>query len=160
MKSYEINIDIAKLLHYSDSIKSYIDNKTLLMIIKSFSLYVRDLYLSMIEEEIYSRRYKGNWEPVEDEEYLKYIDTTPSSHILILIKDAIEIREIRNNIVIRIEPSYKYPGSSLSLLKVLSAIDNGTSKFNARPILKSIVRQINSELSTLWKSYLKKKGVA
>ena len=114
----------------------------------------------MIEESIYSNRYKGEWEPVHDEEYVKYINTTPSEDILYLIKDAMEIREVKDNIIIRINPKYRYPGSKLYLIEVLRAIDNGTSKFNARPILKGIVRQINFELPRLWKNYLKKKGVA
>lgn len=161
MISYEIKINIPRLLHYSAVLKPHISNETLIMIIKSFSNYVRDLYLAMIEEAVYSRRYKGDWEPIDEEGYLEYLGTTPSdSHILSLMVDAIEIREIKKNIIIRFDPKYYYPDSKLPLVKVLKAIDNGTTKFNARPILKSIVRELNTSLPSLWKSYLKKKGVA
>lgn len=159
MISYEIKIDISRLLHYSEFLKSHISNETLLMLIKSFSEYVRDLYLLMIEEEIFSNRYKGRWEPIEDKEYLKYIGTIPTNHIMSIIEDAIEIRKIKQSIIVRIDPEYLYPGSKIRLLMVLRAIDNGTSKFNARPLFKSIVRQLNSSLPSLWKNYLRKKGV-
>lgn len=159
MKGYELKIDIKRLLHYSGISKSQISNKTLLMTIKSFSSYIRDLYLLMIEEEIYSRRYKGKWEPVDDEEYIDYLGTTPSTHIILLIKDALEIREINNDIIIRVDPEYKYPDSRLPLIKVLRAIDNGTSKFNARPLIRHVIRRLNSEIPKLWRNYLKKKGV-
>lgn len=160
MISYDIHIDIGKLLHYSEPLKPDIDNETLLMMIRSFSSYIRSLYLAMIEESIYSPRYKGEWEPTEDEGYIEYLGTTPTTHIIRLMIDALEVREIKNTIVIRFEPYYRYPGSDHTLVQVLRAIDTGTSKFNARPILRKIVRQIESKIPSLWRGYLKKKGVA
>lgn len=159
MNNYEVRINIGKLLHYSSISKSKVDNETLLMLINSFSLYIKKTYISMIYESIYSRRYKGEWEPVDDLGYLDYLGTTPSDDIFELIYDAMEIRSIKQNIVVRITPSYRYPGSKHTLLAVLNAIDNGTSKFNARPILKSIVRYIQYNLSRLWRIYLRQKGV-
>lgn len=156
---YSIKLDVGKLLYYSEVLKPRISNETLLMLIRSFSVYVRDLYKVMIAESIYSNRYKGDWEPIKDEGYLEFLGTTPSEHILDLIYDALEIREIKNNIVIRFEPEYKYPGSKLTLVRVLKAIDNGTSKFNARPILKDAVSHLNRNISGLWRVYLRQKGV-
>lgn len=161
MKDYEVIIKIDRLLHYSASLKPDISNETLLMIIRSFSSYVRDMYKAMILEFIYSKKYKGSWEPVEEEGYIEYLGVPPSdTDIVYLMYEALEIREIKNNIIIRFDPKYLYPGSRIPLIKVLKAIDNGTSKFNARPVLRPIVRQLNSSIPELWRLYLKQRGVA
>lgn len=159
MNSYEITINVTKLLHYSNPPKSKVDNKTLVMLINSFSKYIRNVYMSMIESKIYSARYKGEWEPVNDPGYLEYIGTTPSKHIIELMYDALEIKSIKRDIRIRFDPSYRYPNSKLTLISVLNAIDTGTSKFNARPLLKSLSRELNASLPRLWRAYLKQKGV-
>lgn len=159
MNSYEIMINVTKLLHYSNPPKSKVDNKTLVMLINSFSEYIRKVYMSMIESKIYSARYKGEWEPVNDPGYLEYIGTTPSEHIIELMYDALEIKSIKRDIRIRFDPSYKYPNSKLTLISVLNAIDTGTSKFNARPLLKSLSRELNASIPRLWRAYLKQKGV-
>lgn len=160
MNNYDIKINVPSLLHYSVLSKSKVDNETLLMLINSFSWYVRKTYVSMIYESIYSSRYKGDWEPIYDQGYLDYIGTNPSADIFDLIYDALEIRSIKQNIVIRIDPDYMYPNSKLKLLTVLNAIDNGTTKFNARPLLKGVARKLRFKLHSLWRVYLRQRGVA
>lgn len=146
-------------MDYSASLKRTIDDKTLLMMIKSFSEYVMNLYGMLIEESINSNRYKGLWEPIEEEGYKEYLGTEPTGDILFYIKDAFEVKKIGYDFIIRINPRKKYPGSKVPLYRVVLAIDNGTSKFNARPILKKIINQINHHMLDLWRGFLKMKGV-
>jgi hypothetical protein len=159
MNSLEIRIRTRKLMDYSASLKRTIDDKTLLMMIKSFSEYVMNLYGMLIEESINSNRYKGLWEPIEEEGYKEYLGTEPTGDILFYIKDAFEVKKIGYDFIIRINPRKKYPGSKVPLYRVVLAIDNGTSKFNARPILKKIINQINHHMLDLWRGFLKMKGV-
>lgn len=156
-----INLDI-KIRAYrllGRALRTTEDEEKLLLIVEHFSHYVLSLYGSMVEESINSRRYKGKWEPIDDPGYLDYLGAVPKLPIIYLIKDALEVKRIGYNFIIRINPRYKYPGSKLTLVKVLRAIDSGTSDFNARPIFSKIVRKINSNILDLWKGYLKMKGV-
>lgn len=159
MSSLDIRINIDKFLDYSESLGSTIEKKTLIMMIKSFSEYVLELYGRMITEAIYSNRYKGNWEPVSDKEYKEYIGTEPVNDIIQVMRDALEVKKIGYHFLIRFNPHYKYPGSKLTLDKVLRAIDSGTSKFHARPIFSKIQRDINKHLYELFRGYLKMKNV-
>lgn len=127
--------------------------------IESFSKYVMNLYGMLIEEAINSNRYKGIWEPVNEEGYKEYLGTEPTGDILYYIKEAFEVKKIGYNFIIRLNPRSRYPNSRLPLSRVVLAIDNGTSKFNARPILRKIIKQINHHMIDLWKGFLKMKGV-
>lgn len=159
MSNLDIKININKLLDYSESLGSTIEKKTLVLMIKSFSEYVLELYGRLIEESIYSNRYKGHWEPIEDEGYREYIGVTPVDNITLLIRESLESRKIGYHYVIRFKPNYRYPGTRLPISRVLRAIDSGTSKFHARPIFSKIIREINSHIYELWRGYLKMKGV-
>lgn len=159
MNSLEIKININRLMDYSASLKRTIDEKTLLSMIKSFSIYVMNLYGLLIEEAINSNRYKGLWEPIEDEGYREYLGTDPTGDILLYMKESFEVKKIGYNFIISINHKKKYPGSKLLLYRVVLAIDNGTSKFNSRPILRKIISQINHHIIDLWRGFLKMKGV-
>lgn len=159
MANLDIRINIKELSKYGMTISNISDRKSLLPIIGSFSQYIRSLYIAMIKEAINSRRYKGKWEPVEEKGYLEYLGITPESDILDLIRESLESRKIGYNFIIRVNPDYRYPGTDIPLSRVLRAIESGTSKFNARPILSKISRKINSSMKELWKSYLAMKGV-
>lgn len=159
MNSLEIRINITKLKNYSATALRTVEEKTLLTMIESFSKYVMNLYGMMIEESINSNRYKGQWEPVDDEGYKEYLGTEPVGDIISLIQDAFEVRKIGYNFIIRINPKKKYPGSKIPLERVILAIDHGTSKFNSRPILRRITNQIRSHILDLWRGYLLMKGV-
>lgn len=159
MTSLDIKINIKKLSDYSASLDKDTKKKTLLLMIESFSNYILRLYGSMIEEAINSRRYKGKWEPVEEEGYLDYLGVTPKVNILYLIEEALEVKKIGSNFLIRINPYYRYPGTDIPLVRVLRTIENGTSKFNARPIMSKIVVQIRSNILDLWRGYLMMKNI-
>lgn len=159
MASLDIKINIRELSDYGVMISDIQDKKSLLTMIESFSRYVRRLYISMIREAINSRRYRGRWEPIDEEGYVEYLGITPRGSILNTIQDSLESRKIGYNFIIRVNPNYKYPGTDIPMIRVLRAIESGTSKFNARPILSSIVRKINMNIKELWKGYLAMKGV-
>jgi len=159
MSNFDIRISIKKLSNYSASLDNTEDKKTLLLMIKSFSYYISNLYLRLIEESINSRRYNGDWEPVEDKEYKNYIGTVPTTDILYVIGDALEVVKIGHNFVVRVSPKYKYPGTNIPLIRVLRAIEYGTSKFNARPLLAKNSQHINRRILDLWRGYLMMKGV-
>ena len=159
MNSLEIKINIKKLTDYSASLKRTIDEKTLLLMIESFSKYVMNLYGVLIEEAIKSNRYKGVWEPIDEKGYREYLGTKPTGDILLYMREAFEVKKIGYNFIIRINPKERYPGSKLPLSRVVLAIDNGTSKFNSRPILRKIIYQINHHIIDLWRGFLKMKGV-
>lgn len=152
--SLDIRIRINTLAEHSRGLRKQMGRKDFTDLVRSFSKYVRVLYLMMIEEAMNSNRYKGNWEPVDDEGYLEYIDTNPSIPILQLIQDALEVRKIGNNFYVRFEPHYRYPVSHRTLVQVLRSIDKGTSKFNARPIFNKILKTISSHIIELWRGYL------
>lgn len=158
MSSLEIKVNVRVLEDYSKKFFDKIEKKTLLKIIKAFSEYLLELYGSLIEEAVNSNRYKGQWEPVDDEGYKEYLGTEPTGDILYYIKDALEVKKIGYNFIIRIDPKKKYPGSNLSVERVVLALDNGTLKFSARPILKKIIRQIRSHIKELFRGFLKMKG--
>lgn len=159
MSNLDIKININKLMDYSESFGITKNKKILLKIIRSFAEYVLQFYGRLITEAIYSNRYKGKWEPVDDPEYVDYIGTTPVEDILVVMKDALEVKKIGYYFVIRFKPNYKYPGSKLLLSRVLRAIDSGTTKFHARPIFTRIIRDINKNLYALYKGYLTMKKV-
>lgn len=159
MTSLDIKISTRELSEIDNLPKRLSDKRLLRVTISDFSRYIRRLYLAMIEEAISSRRYRGQWEPIDDKGYIEYLGVTPSIPILELINDAIESQRVGYNFYIRIQPKYKYPGSNLYLVDVLRAIDNGTAKFNARPIFKKIVRELNQSMISLWRGYLAMKGV-
>ena len=160
MTNVSIKISINELSHYSTSIGSLLEDKTLLsLVIKAFASHIKNLYGQMIEEEIHANRYKGKWEPVDDEGYREYLGVTPTGYILEYIRDALEVVKKGTNYIVQIDPHYKYPGTKIPLVRVVRAIDSGTSKFNAHPIMRKIILRINSHLLTLWKSYLMQKGV-
>ena len=159
VSNLEIRVNINKLIEYSESLQSSVDRKTMIKMIRSFSQYLSGLYVRMIIESINSNRYKGNWEPREDKGYQEYLGVKPEIDITTLISDSMEVKKIGYNFIIRVNPRYKYPGSKLTLVKVLRAIDNGTSRFHARPIFKRILKDIDSNILRLWKGYLLRKGV-
>lgn len=159
MNSLDIKINIKKLTDYSASLRRTIDKKTLLLIIESFSKYVMNLYGVLIEESVNSNRYNGIWEPLDDEGYKEYLGIEPTGNILSYIKEGFECKKIGYNFIISINPKMKYPGSKFSLKRVVTAIEYGTSKFNARPILRRIVNNINRHILDLWRGFLKMKGV-
>ena len=94
MDSLEIKINIKKLTDYSASLKRTIDEKTLLLMIESFSKYVMNLYGVLIEEAINSNRYKGVWEPIEEKGYLEYLGTKQTGEILLYMREAFEVKKI------------------------------------------------------------------
>lgn len=160
MSSLDIRINIRSLTHYSERLKFKIDKETLYTLIEIFSEYMRNVYINRIEEAIYSKRYEGEWEPKREKGYQEYLGTNPiESDILTLIKDALETQKIGYNYMIRFKPYYKYPGSNRTLLNVLRAIDAGTGDFNARPIFKKIIRELNHDILPLWKDYLAMEGI-
>lgn len=159
MTSLDIKISISKIKDYSVSSLSKKEEKTLLMLIESFSMYVMNLYGILIEEAVNSNRYRGQWEPMEEKGYKEYLGTEPTGDILLYLKKSLEVKKIGRNFIIRVNPKIKYPGSDLSIEKVILAIDNGTSKFNARPVCKRIVSQIRAHILDLWRGFLLMKGV-
>lgn len=159
MTNLDIRINIRELTDYSATLEDKIDRKTLLLIMKSFSKYVAALYVKMIEEAINSRRYKGKWEPITEEGYIEYLGTSPKVDIFYLIEEAMVVDKIGSNFIVRIDPHYEYPDSDLRLIDVVRAIDNGTSKFNARPLFIRIVSKLRSHITDLWKGYLAMKGI-
>lgn len=159
MIKFDIKININELKDYSAFLHKSVKKRTLLTMIESFSYYVRELYLDYIKKAIFSRRYKGNWEPVDEEGYLEYLGVTPQEHIFSLIKDALEVKKKGYNFVIRFNPHYDYPGTKIPLIKVLRAINYGTSKFNARPAFRGIANDIEDNIVDLWRGYLTMKGV-
>lgn len=159
MSSLDIKISIKKLSNYSASLDRSRKKKTLLLMIESFAHYILHLYLSMIEESINSRRYRGKWEPVEDEGYIEYLGVTPETNILYLIQEALEVKKIGNYFYVRVNPHYLYPGTRIPLIRILKAIEYGTSKFNARPIMSKSAREISRHIMDLWRGYLTMKGV-
>ena len=81
-----------------------------------------NLYGLLIEEAINSNRYKGLWEPIEDEGYREYLGTDPTGDILLYMKESFEVKKIGYNFIISINPKKKYPGSKLPLYRVVLAI--------------------------------------
>lgn len=158
MTNLEIKINIRKLRN-DRKVQKYKDEKSFTLLVEHFAKYIARLYVDLIEKAIESHQYKGKWEPVDDEEYIKYLGTEPKKNIIVLIKEAMEVKKVGYNFIVRINPYYRYPDSDLTLLQVLRAIDNGTSKFPARPIFNKIVRSLNNQLLRLWRGYLTKKGV-
>lgn len=159
MTGLDIRINIKKLTDSSTFLDDRIKKRTLLLMIKSFADYVSELYLHLIEEAIHSRRYKGRWEPLEEEGYLEYLGVSPTVGILSLMKDAIEVKKIGYNYVIRFSPYYLYPDTRIPLVRVIKAIEKGTSEFNARPIVLKQNVLIRTHIRELWKGYLAMKGV-
>lgn len=159
MSSIDIRINIKELLEYNESLRSEIGDRVLIKIIKEFSDYVLRLYFFSIREATYSNRYKGKWEPKDEEGYIEYLGVTPVGDILEYIEEALESKRIGYKFIIRINPHYKYPKSKLFLSKVVRAIDAGTTKFNSRPILRKIIRQIENNMIDLWRGFLTMKGV-
>lgn len=160
MTNLDIKIEINILLYYSRPWESTVGKKTLLMMMKPFAEYIRVLYLRSIREAMKSPRYKGKWEPRDEEGYLGYLGVdTFSDDISMLMEEALEVKKIGKNYFIRFNPYYKYPKSSLSLIRVLRAIEHGTSDFSARPILVKCKRNIQRNLRELWIGYLTLRGV-
>lgn len=135
------------------------DDKVIMNTILSFAEYIRRLYLKLIEEDMNSNRYRGNWEPSEDKGYQEYLGVIPKYNILELLDNSLEIKKIGYTIYVRINPYMKYPGSRRSFLDVLRAIEYGTSDFPARPILAKNAREIQKNVLRLWKGFLMMKGV-
>lgn len=159
MTNIDIKINTKYLMDYSASLKRTVGEDTLLLIIKSFATYIKNFYGCLIEESINSPRYKGKWEPIDEEGYLEYLGTVPEKRILYYIRDALEVTKQGSNYIIRIDPHYRYPKSRLPLVRVLRAIECGTRDFVARPILAKSARKIRSHILQLWKGYLSMKGV-
>lgn len=159
MTSLDIKINIREFSNYSAALGRNSDKKTKLMIVESFSYYILRFYLRLIEEAIYSRRYQGQWEPIDEQGYIDYLGVVPTNDILSLIKDALEVEKIGYNFIVRINPHYKYPGTNIPLVRVLRAIETGTSEFPARPILAKITSKVRRRLFDLWRGYLTMKGV-
>ena len=159
MSNLDIRIDIKKFSHMNKSLAKNLEDDVLELLVKSFADYILRLYFRMIEESINSRRYKGNWEPIEDKSYLEYLGTTPVSDILICIREALKIKKIGYNFVVTFDDRYNYPGSRIPLVQVLRAVDSGNKEINARPIFRNITYPIQGNLTKLWKGYLTMKGV-
>ena len=159
MTNINIRIRIKKISDYSKSSGDTFKKKTLLLMIESFAYYILNLYGRLIEEEINSPRYKGKWEPIEEKGYIEYLGVTPHISILYLLQDSLEVRKIGSSFIVRVTPTYKYPGTKLYLLKVLRAIEQGTADFNARPILSKNARKIENRIIDLWRGYLAMRGI-
>lgn len=159
MTNLDIRININTLLYYSKPWESTVGEKTLLVLTKSFAEYIRILYIRMIREAMDSPRYKGHWEPVEDEGYREYIGTEACSDILSLIIEALSVSKVGKNYIIQFDPTYRYPGSPMTLIRVLRGIECGTSDFHSRPILVTCNRRIRANLRELWIGYLTLRGV-
>lgn len=158
MNSLSIKLKVREL---SEEFPSKIEKRTRIKLMDSFAEYIKNLYIRSLEDQMYSSRYKGNWEPVEDLGYLEFIGDTPEENILDIIISNIEVKKSLAYHQIRIDPHVRYPKkkSKLTLLRVLNAIEYGTSKFNARPIFRSVISSIDEDIAILWRSYLFRKGV-
>lgn len=159
MDRLDIRVNIKSIMDYSESLKKDLSEETILSLIEQFSLFLVDIYLMFIQDSMCSRVYKGKWEPVDDENYLKYIGTTPQEHIYDSIKSSMSSKKIGNNYIVGIDQSKKYKGSKLSLVQVINAIEYGTSKFNARPIFRKILTTIRKDILDLWRGYLTLKNI-
>lgn len=159
MSNFDIRINIRNLTNYTLKSGISTNKKTILLMIEDFSYYIRNLYLLSLEESINSKRYKGKWEPIEEKGYIEYLGVTPKVPIMSLIEDSMEVKKVGYNFIVEINPKYKYPGSKLPLVKVLRAIDRGTSDFNSRPIFNKIISEMRRRVMDLWRGYLLKKGV-
>lgn len=158
MTTLDIRIRVNTLSDYSEYLKRKSGEKTLLLIVKAFAEYIRILYISLIEEEMNSRKYRGKWEPVDDEGYLEYLGVTPVKDILPLIEEALIVKKVGHTFYVQFDTHYEYPESGIPLITVLKSIEYGTSKFNARPIFRKNVNLINKNMTTLWRGFLKKRG--
>lgn len=159
MSSLEVKVDILRLLRLGKNSASKVDEETLLEYIEQFAHHIRNLYLRLIEEAMNDRRYGGEWEPRNDPEYLEYLGTTPNFYLLDLLDEALEVKKVGYNYIIQFNRRMRYPGTHTPLVKVLRAIDAGTSKFNARPIFSKIRYRLRHRITDLWKGYLIRKGV-
>lgn len=159
MNNFEIRINIKTLASYSSALRRDIGEEKFNRLVLSYAKYLRNIYLGMIEESIYNTKYEGQWEPSSDEAYQKYLGTTPVKNTVELLSSSIEIVKSGYTIAIRINPNLKYPGSNLSIVQVIKSLEYGTSKFNARPIFRTILRKMQGNILSLWRSYLTKKGI-
>lgn len=159
MTNLEVKVSITKLLEYSDFLEDEIDKRTRIKLIGSFCEYLKRLYITMVEESMNSNRYKGRWDPRDEIGYINYLGVIPKKGILSILADALEVKKMGYNFYIRVNPRKKYPGSKLTVLKVLRALENGTSDFSARPILYKVSKEIRSNLLDLWRGWLKMKGI-
>lgn len=159
MNTLDISIKIYELSNYNKSLREELGDRELLKMIREFSKYILRLYIFLITEEINSNRYKGEWEPKDDEEYQKYLGVVPKGNLLEYLEESLECRKVGYKFVIRVNPKSKYPGSNIPLTKVLKAVEYGTSKFNARPILVRVKRTISDNMIDLWRGFLTMKGV-
>lgn len=152
----EIKISIAQLQRYEID---ETNKKKHLMIMESFAHYIRRLYLRLLRDEMDSNRYKGQWEPIHDLNYIEYLKVIPNRDIYSIIKDALKVEKVGNYFIVRIDGYYKYPGSSRYLEDVLSVIEYGNSKVDARPIMRKSIRFIDMNMDRLYKGYLSMRGV-
>lgn len=160
MRGYEITIDIGYLLNYSKKLKTDANHETLLVLIKNYTNYIKALYMSMLGEEIYSDRYDGYWEPINDPDYIDFLGTQPYRNgIEELLVESIVVEEIKDRIIISHSRRFRYPKSHRYLNEVIQAIDSGTSKFNARTLIKPIVKSLTQTQSSLWKNFISKEGI-
>lgn len=160
MRDFSIRLSVIDLRNYSITLGTKLNDENLTIVLNKFSEYLIALYGTLIENAINSSRYKGDWEPIDDEEYRKYIGTNPRKSLILPLMKASLIYDKRGYFyVIRFDEDLKYPGSELSVLDVLRAIEYGTSKFHARPIIRKACNLIKSNVRRLWKGFLTMKGL-
>ena len=159
MSDFSIIVSIHRLTTYTIvNLKTKLSDEVMDALIAAFCKRLRNLYYSMILEALASSRYKGRWEPTE-EGYLEYLGCTPVEDFLSVVESSMYYKKVMSRYIVGFNETVKYPGSSLRLVKVLRAIEYGTSDFPARPILKKIKREIERSILRLWKGFLLQKGV-
>lgn len=159
MTNFDIRINIKMLSNHSGYLNISKDKKLFYKLVGSFAHYVLRLYKLMIKEDMHSNRYKGVWEPIEERGYIEYLGVIPQKNIYDILCESLEVAKIGYNYIIRVNPYDKYPKTKIPLSRVIRAIEHGTSKFNSRPLLASISREINKNILELWRGYLSMRGV-
>lgn len=159
MTNFDIRLNIPRLAANTIRLGSRLDDKELNIVVGAFAAYLRELYGLMVEEAINSNRYKGEWEPRDDEGYQEYIGTKPTTSMITLISRSLYVKKRNREYIVTFDERKRYPGSKLTIFRVLKAIEYGTSKFNARPMMVKITRKLNRNLLSLWKGFLTMKGV-
>lgn len=134
------------------------------MLLSDFAWFIAQTYQQEVIRAIRTQRYKDKWVPLSPG-YLEWKKKNNMSlHIWEatgFLKNSIEVNydDRYHRFIVGPSPRTRYPGSSMTVLKVSRYMEYGTSKMPARPLFGPIQVYISKNIRRYWDKYLRGKGI-
>ena len=142
-------------IRISDS-QNYLEKDKKDILARNFAVYIKNLYIERVLESLKSGRYRGKWEPT-NEDYINFKTSKGLPEKLDiegLIKNTIGVYKIKDYYVVGLDRYRMYPKTTTLLQQIIRWLEFGSSKNPARPLLSPVRNDIDKNLKIYWGIFL------